>query len=302
MTVYVTKAWGFDDPAFPLQFSREGDRTRALKILKKGDYVVIVGTMGREVENDYDKGRILGMLEPTKRTAMYDEFDLPVREEFDFVERNGVRQYKWPYTLVNKNAWLIEDDIKLKDICKNGVGMYAMKGIVPLTKVQGEKLLNLINPLPIESYMTSGDKARLKKRRTKGYDAINRGGSPSPMTKRTYAVNRKVAPYYYTYCMRLIGAKDIAFKIGRSENYQRREKEFNHYSMPLLGGIRYKPTNLVCRWNTEQEAHTMEQRVLCSFNNQRHPSNKEIIYGVSYEKIKRVWNQTIKAVKRGDPI
>ena len=94
MTVYITKVWGFSAPVGPLQFSLSGWRERARDILRPGDRVILVGTMGSETA-EADHNRILGMMEPTTDAVSSLDYNL-ARGPGDF-EKGG--RYKWPYGL-----------------------------------------------------------------------------------------------------------------------------------------------------------------------------------------------------------
>lgn len=75
MTVYMTKTWGFGIPSGPLQFSQRGWRDRARDMLRPNDLVVIVGTMGEETLSE-ERGKILGLMEPTTTIVSSLDFDL----------------------------------------------------------------------------------------------------------------------------------------------------------------------------------------------------------------------------------
>jgi hypothetical protein len=77
MTVYFTKVWSFDVPVGPLQFSTRGWRDRARQMLKGGDLVALVGTKG-EPTADTDRGRLLGIMEPTTELVRSLDFDLSI--------------------------------------------------------------------------------------------------------------------------------------------------------------------------------------------------------------------------------
>lgn len=72
----MSKVWGFSVPAGPLQFGtvRWRDRSR-FKLLKPGDRVVLVGTMGPPTE-ERNRGRLLGMMEPTLEPVYSRDYDL----------------------------------------------------------------------------------------------------------------------------------------------------------------------------------------------------------------------------------
>lgn len=128
MTIYLTKVWGFGEPCGPLQFSMEGWRDKARADLNPGDCVVLVGTKGEPTEED-DRGRVLGMMEPTTQVVMWLDYDLPT-EKVDFNEQG---EYRWPFGLLNRRAWRFPSRPPLESITTRPFGMDAASGIVPLT-------------------------------------------------------------------------------------------------------------------------------------------------------------------------
>ncbi len=62
MAVFMTKVWGFEVPAGPLQIGQEGWRDRARDLLRPGDLVVLVGTQGNQTPPD-QRGKIIGLME-----------------------------------------------------------------------------------------------------------------------------------------------------------------------------------------------------------------------------------------------
>src|SRR4051812_7762266 len=104
MTVYMTKTWGFGSPSGPLQFSTNGWRTNARNVLEPGDFVVIVGTRGAETDL-HERGRILGLMEPTPHIVSSLDYDL-ARGPQDY---DAVGNYKWPYGLELRHAWRFDE-------------------------------------------------------------------------------------------------------------------------------------------------------------------------------------------------
>jgi hypothetical protein len=127
MTVYLTKVWGFGSPSGPLQFSTTGWRDQAREALRPGDLVVLVGTKEPPTAED-DRGRLLGIMEPTTEPVMSLDFPLETTPEH-FADK----EYKWPYGLLNKRAWRLPTRPLLTEISSRRFNMNAALGIIALT-------------------------------------------------------------------------------------------------------------------------------------------------------------------------
>jgi hypothetical protein len=277
MTVYLTKVWGFTEPVGPLQFSTEGWRDRARRSLRPGDLVVLVGTKGPPTDED-ERGRLLGMMEPTTEPVLSLDFDLPTRPEHFDESAN----YKWPYGLLNRNAWRLLDRPLLEDISDRSFNMDAVLGLVELTLTEAEHILALRRTeAPL---LTPTVRARA---RIDGLDAVRRRSAPPPSTTRRGVMHVRRAPAF-TYALRLNGASAIAFKIGWAFDYKQRTRQFNTASMPQLGGISYSPV-LNQLWDTARQAFAMEQALLRHFDARRHPHNGEVIFGVTENELQSAW-------------
>lgn len=276
MTVYLTKVWGFEEPCGPLQFGLKGWRDRARKLLQDGDLVVLVGTQGDETAKD-ERGRLLGIMEPTREIVRSLDFDVR-QSSTDF---NEAGEYKWPFALLNRKAWILEERPLLSEITDRRFGMDSAQGIVPFTEDEAEEVLSLKSReidllLPVRAWA-----------RIVGADAAGRRGAPPPTTTRKGVMHLRRAPAY-TYCMELIGAKHVSHKIGWAFDFKARERQFNQTALPGIGGIRYR-TKLNHLSNTAMDAFRMEQALLAHFDQVRHPSNREVLHGVSYREIESAW-------------
>ncbi len=283
MTVYLTKVWGFREPAPPLTFSELKKREEAQRKLKSGDIVVLVGTTGEPTKKE-ERGRILGIMEPTIDPVMTLDFDIPHREH-DY-DKDG--NFKWPYALFNKRAWKIINPPLLAQISnRHFEGYESVKGIVPLTDEEAAKIINLRKEEV--QLLTPTIRARA---RIEGHATARKKSSPPPTTKRNGVMHMRRAPAY-TYVMEIIGTKDSAFKIGWAFDYEVRQRQFNQSSMPEIGGLQYK-TILHNLFNTAREAYDMEQRLLKHFDKKRHKSNHEIIHKVTLDELRSTWINHIK--------
>lgn len=287
MAIYLTKVWGFGAPVGPLQFSQEGWRDRARRLLKPGDLVVLVGTKGEPTALQ-ERGRLLGIMEPTTEPVLSLDFNLPARPEDYDADGN----YKWPYGLLNRCAWSLIDRPLLEEISNRPFHMDAAQGIVPLTPEEAERVQRLARKeIPLLE-PTVRARARID-----GEAVARRRASPVPTTTRSGVMHMRRAPAY-TYAMEIVGARPQSFKIGWAFDFKARARQFNQAAMPQLGGLTYKPV-LYQLWDTAREAYRMEQHLLASFSGQRHSANHEIISGVPYTAVLNVWNRLMMDRARG---
>ena len=281
MRLFLTKVWGWDVPVGPLQFSTRGWRDRALNMLEDGDRVILVGTKGERTPDDM-KGRLLGAMEPTSDPVM--SLDFPVmRLEGD--DKDG--DYKWPYGLNNRRAWSFPDRPLLSEITDRPFSMDSAQGIVSMEDGEVERIITL-----------EWSEENLLKRTAHAEARVNptRNNTPPPPTTSRRGVMHMRRANAFTYVMKIEGAKPRAFKIGWAFDYKHRTDEFNHASMPELGGLRYAPV-FSQLWDTARMAYNMEQQLLQEFTENRHPENQEIITGVEEQKLLEKWVVCLQYVR-----
>ena len=97
----------------------------------------------------------------------------------------------------------------------------------------------------------------------------------------------------YTYALRIVGAPKLAFKIGWAFDYERRAKQFNHASLPDLGGLRYDQF-FYHLWDTARQAFAMQQRLIRLLEANRHPQNNEVLTGISIMDFKNAWTNCVQ--------
>jgi hypothetical protein len=216
-------------------------------------------------------------MEPSKEPVMSLDFDVR-RAPHDFDDEGN---YRWPFGLLNRRAWIFEDRPRLKEISERSFSMDSALGIVPLTDDEGEKVL-VLRRREVELLVPVRARARVE-----GAEAARRRAAPPPTTTRAGVMHMRRAPAY-TYCMEVEGAERPAFKIGWAFDFKIRERQFNQSALPQIGGLRYR-TKLNHLWDTAQEAFAMEQALLSHFDAERHPANREIVFGVTYADVERAW-------------
>lgn len=282
MTVFFTKVWGFGVPVGPLQFSTEGWRDRAREVLKDGDLVVLVGTKG-EPTAESNRGLLLGILEPTREPVLSLDFIQDTKPEH-YDENN---KYRWPFGLLNLNAWRLLERPSLEDISSRDFYMESALGIVPFTEAEAEKILRLSREkVPLLEPVVRA-RARIE-----SLETIRRRTAPPPSFTRKSVMQMRSAPAY-TYAMEIVGAGTTSYKVGWAFDYRIRARHFNQSSMPQLGGLKYKPV-LNHLWDTARQAFHMEQRLLTAFEQNRHSANHEIVSGISYDELLGAWLKFIR--------
>ncbi|MGO1076292.1 GIY-YIG nuclease family protein [Inquilinus sp. CA228] len=277
MAIYMTKTWGFDAPCGPLQFGERGRMVAAMQVLRPGDLVVIVGTQGKETA-EADRGKILGMVEPTTESVPSLAFRLRTRPE-DFVDG----EYRWPWALKIRDAWQFDEPRRsLKNVSTRSFGMDAASGIVALLEAEAAAILALprtriaVMPAVVDETLDPG---------------VARKRAPPPMTTRRGVMFLRNTEAF-TYLMSVESHKHLAYKIGWAFDVKLRERQFNRASMPELGGARYKAV-LEQRWPTARQAFRMEQALLKSFDAIRHPRNSEIVWPIPLGDLQKAWTRYV---------
>jgi hypothetical protein len=275
---FMTKVWGFEVPVGPLQFSSEGWRRNARELLQPGDIVVLVGTKGEETAED-DRGKLLGIMEPTTEPVM--SLDFPLERGERDLDKEG--NYKWPYGLLNRRAWRLIDQPYLNpEISQRAFSMDAALGIVELTADEAAKVaaLRREDVLLLEPRVSA-------RARVDGTDRARRRVSPPPTTTRRGVMHMRSFSAY-TYALEIKGPKGLAYKIGWSFDYKQRARQFNQAALPALGGVRYTP-KLFHLWDTARQAFCMEQALLNRYARHRHSDNHEVLHGLTLDELQAFW-------------
>lgn len=276
MKLFLTKVWGWGVPVGPLQFSTNGWRDNALRQLERGDRVVLVGTMGVQTADDM-KGRLLGVMEPSREPVMSLDFAVRARPG-DFVDG----EYKWPVGLMNLRAWSLPEGPKLNQISERKFSMDSAQGIVPLTDEEATRVLALDWREETLMQPTAQTQARMAKKH-----GTAKRTAPPPTATRRGVMHMRRAPAF-TYAMRITGARPSAFKIGWAFDFKQRARQFNHAALPALGGLEYQPFRFHL-WDTARQAYAMEQALLAHLSDRIHCDNREIVTGLSEDDLDAVW-------------
>jgi hypothetical protein len=282
----MKKTWGFSAPSGPLVFSLRGWRDRARDKIRAGDLVVIVGTLD-EPTDENDRGKLLGLMEPTKTPVGSLDYDLAPRPH-DFDEEGN---YRWPHGLELSNAWrFLEPRKLLSEISSKSFGREGALGLVALTPPEEARVLALPREQVglLQPFRT--------KVRIEGLEAVRRRGAPPPSTIRKEVVRARRMPAY-TYAMAVEGSTTSAFKIGWAFDFKARRREFNTAALPQLGGLRYE-VKLFHLWETAMDAFRMEQWLLTQFDRLRHPANREIVTPMTLATLESVWFEFLASARK----
>lgn len=237
---------------------------------------MLVGTMGDQTTDDM-KGRLLGVMEPSREPVMSMDFAVRTRPG-DFVDG----EYKWPVGLMNLRAWSLPERPKLNQITERKFSMDSAQGIVPLTDEEATRVLALDWREETLMQPTAQAQARM----AKNHGTAKRT-APPPTTTRRGVMHMRRAPAY-TYAMRVTGARPSAFKIGWAFDFKQRAQHFNHAALPALGGLEYQPFRFHL-WDTARQAYAMEQALLAHFSDRIHGYNREVVTGLSEDDLDAVW-------------
>lgn len=233
-----------------------------------------------------ERGRILGVMEPTTEIVDSLSFRLPMAEsDFDL---QG--EYRWPYGLLNVRAWRVTGKPLLKVVSSRSFNMDAALGIVPLTDAEAGQAGQLaLIPVPL---LDPSPHAQRRVTRATGMRHV----APAPSTTRAGIMHMRTANAS-TYLMELVGAAEPSFKVGWAFDPANRARVFNHHSVPSIGGLKYR-VRLEEPWKTAREAFRMEQAFLREFERKRHPHNNEILVGASINDLTRAWLRHVQSGRK----
>lgn len=289
MTLYMTKTWGFTSPCGPLQFSLKGWRDRARAMLRPGDLVAIVGTVGPPTLEG-ERGKLLGLMEPTTHVVSSLDYALDKAPE-DFDESGN---YRWPFGLELRAAWVFPGPRRsLIDVSSRTFSMDAAQGIVEMTPSETAAILALPRePVALLQLLRAAI-------RIQGVEAARKRAAPPPTTTRVGIMHMRRASAF-TYAMAIENASTPAFKIGWAFDYKARARQFNQAALPALGGLRYTLA-FHHLWDVAMDAFQMEQWLLRRFDALRHPSNREVLSPLNREELQSAWLRYITDGRRRHP-
>lgn len=249
MRLFATRVWGTSFGRIPLAtFTMAGHQQRLLKLAKRGDRLVFVGTQ-TERTNEENRGRLLGMgeigHEPLRTLDFIDREDLDPRD-FDADDR-----FRFPYAVPLVKAWKFIPAPLLTDVLSKQLPMLATPGVVALDAPDAERVLALMSeevPLPKLPALE-------KMRRLNELFRPTTGPRPADAT---YSVTRSAQDTNWTYALRY-GNRNM-YKVGHTSDVQDRMASINQH-IPVEIGVECWSLALQQKWDTATSAYDMEQRV-----------------------------------------
>lgn len=252
MKLFITRVWGFDPSTWPvITFGLEGNRDNLIRDSVPGDRIAFVGTM-REPTPEGMRGRILGMAEIGRRAVeTLDVIDPSARSSNDY-DSNGT--FKWPKAILMVRAWAFTPQPLLRDVLAEQLPYHATSQAVLLSQDDARAVLAL-DAVEVELPVTEAlQKARLLDQ------ALSQGKPTTGPTPASWTgtTGRSVDRQAFTYAFRF-GTSEV-WKIGHAVDVGERLKQVNqHVPMEVVGqqwqAVMQHP------WNSEVDAHGMEQRV-----------------------------------------
>lgn len=257
MRLFATRVWGTSFGRIPLAtFTMEGHRRRLLKLAKRGDRLVFVGTQTERTAEE-KRGRLLGMAEigfEPLRTL-----DLVSREELDPRDFDTDGEFRFPFAVPLIRAWEFVHMPLLMDVLPKQLPMIATPGVVELDDADAERVL----ALPFEEVALPTLPALANMRRLNEFFRPTTGPRP---TDATYSVTRSAQDTSWTYALRY--GKRNMFKVGHTTNVGERLDAINQHIPIELGVERWEPM-LQQKWETANKAYDMEQRVFALLSGKR---------------------------------
>lgn len=252
MKIFITRVWGFDPSTWPvITFGLEGNRDNLLRDSAPGDRIVFVGTL-REPTAESLRGRILGMAEIGRRAVNTLDVISPEARTADDFDANG--SFKWPKAILMVKAWRFEPQPMLLDVLAEQLPYHATSQAVLLSPEDAASIMALT---AVEVLLPETDvlqKARLLDQ------ALSQGKPTTGPTPNSWtgSTGRDVDRRAFTYAFRF-GNTEV-WKIGHAVDVSERLKQVNQHIPTEIISQQWRPV-MQHAWNSEVDAHGMEQRV-----------------------------------------
>jgi hypothetical protein len=252
MKLFVTRVWGFDPLKWPvITFGLEGNRDNLIRDTVPGDRIVFVGTL-KDPTPENLRGRILGMAEIGRRAVdTLEVLGADARRPEDF---DALGNFKWPKAILMMKAWRFDPQPILLDVLSEQLPYHATSQAVLLSPDDSESILQL-NVVEIELPVTDAlQKARLLDQ------ALSQGRPTTGPTPTSWngSTGRNVNRKAYTYAFRF-GNTEV-WKVGHAVDVADRLNEINKHVPTEVLKLEWHAI-MQQAWNTEVDAHGMEQRV-----------------------------------------
>jgi hypothetical protein len=285
MKLFATRVWGMGFERIPIAtFGMKGHVDRLLRLARRGDRVVFVGTQTDRTDEE-SRGKILGMaeigFEPLKTLDLVGRADL---DERDF---DAAGNFKFPHAVALTRAWRFEPAPLLTRTLSRQLAMVATSGVQEIEEPSDVAAIFALQTVEIDLPTLPALEAMRRMN-----DALRNTTGPRP-SGAGYKVNPPVDGEAWTYGLRF-GKRDV-WKIGWAADVDGRCTDINQH-IPIELGLEQWGVVLRQRMNSRDAAYDMEQRVLELLANKR--KGYERVH-CSRNEIDSAWQQAFVDVIRG---
>lgn len=292
--IFATKVWGLGSETWgTLGFSKPGVRDALAGEFKPGDFVLYVGTHGRQTAEEH-QGRLIGLVKVDSTHA--NTADLVEPETWAAHLRENGGEPKWPFGLPVTEAWRFMDDplpeekVALPRLTE-GLAMKLATNYEELSQEEVELVLALPRERVEKIYRSDANQAAMNRQAMRA--ALRTQGSgrgPMPALGRrevTYSIKPAA-----TYCMELFDSSGglalisaglrpsqletrRVYKIGWSTDVSKRRGTMNFaFPAPALLGWRI---HISQRRDSQLDAFLLEQAVLSALSSKKLPARTEMV-------------------------
>jgi hypothetical protein len=214
--IFATRVWGFGLTKAPIAtFGSQGHLNRLLRLAKRGDCLVFVGTKTERTDPQL-QGRLLGMgeigFESFRTLEVMDRTDLDDRD-FD-----GQGRYKFPHAVAIVRAWRFPAKPLLTEYLTAQLTMIATPGVEKLSAEDARRVLAL------EAEEITLPKLPALQRMRRVNEILRPTTGPRP-ADAAYEVTRSVQERAWTYLLRF-GKRNI-WKVGHTQDVKKRVDDVN---------------------------------------------------------------------------
>lgn len=287
---FLTKTWGFNPPTHPvLGISQYGARRTFLQQSNEDDWVLIAGTASEPTIIE-ERGRLLGMVRLGRNEVSTESVLNFLGTPISIKDRHKITgEYLWPYALPMLEAYRFVDKPLISSVFGSGLSGFAwVKNVRSISHADCtlQEAIDIIEGLrrePVDIAEIPEFTRQLYQQRML---AAGRTG-PGPSTTRAASSITEGSPV--TYCLKLAGTKRFdAFKIGYTNNLDRRHRELNQGLISELTGFSWEQY-MAQPQESGIAAFICEQLVHEALARYRVKGQQEI-YKVAERELMSVWN------------
>lgn len=257
---FLTKTWGFNPVTYPvLGFRGETARQTFLSQWQPGDWVVIAGTMSNPTAPKH-RGRMVAKIRLGTQLCDVEEVLKALGTPMPDEHRLKDGTYRWRFGLPMIEARRFVGTPGLKPVFGDRLpGQHWATYVRDVSWEYGADVVARLDALETEPCELASVPEIQRQRAVQGSMATAGATGPTgppPSYERAATVREPGAPCVYL--LRLEGAKQRAFKVGRSSRVDERVAELTRGLIPAVTGIRWVE-QLRQPFPTEEDAHSFEQ-------------------------------------------